>query len=131
MNGSAIEVTVPQVRASARREILFAKINIDKNIMQHNNEGAMPSKIELTAAQLAGLDLVIAKKQEDPNWLAGEAVMPFDNIAKATTALLAAVALVGANRNIASHDTKGALTAIKNASLAELLEIRKNAILKK
>lgn len=108
----------------------MAKLALTKPSCKSRMTRLMPNKIELTAAQLAGLDLIIAKKQEDPDWLA-ETVMPFDNIAKATTALLAAVALVGASQNIAAHDTKGALTAIKNASLAELLEIRKNAIVKK
>jgi len=89
----------------------------------------MPNNVELTATELATLDLLIAQKQENPDFITDVANAVKD-IGQAVLVTAAAVAAIGGAHNIADNDVKGALNIAKNASLDELIELRKNALKK-
>ena len=93
----------------------------------------MASRIELAASQLSSLDLLISQKKADPeltqDW--AQAVNNLGNSVVAAVAAAAAVAAVVAAHNILDKSINEAIAIAKNASLENLLEIRKNAIVKK
>lgn len=89
----------------------------------------MANKVELTASQLASLDLLIAKKQENVDFLT-DIANDVAHVAEAVVATAAAVAAVTGAHNLADNSVKSALTVAKNAKLDDLIALRNNAIVK-
>ena len=85
-------------------------------------------KFELSAAELASLDTVIAKMTADPK-ASIESIEPEMGRAVTTVVVTAIFVLLGAEE--ASQSIKDVVSAAKKVSLNDLLEIRKKAILKK
>ena len=89
----------------------------------------MANKVELSASQLASLDLLIANKQENADFL-GDIAKVVVQAAQVVVATAAAVAAVGGAQDLADNSVESALTVAKNASLDDLVTLRNNAILK-
>lgn len=89
----------------------------------------MENKIELSATELASLDLLIAQKKESPDFITDVANAVVAT-AGAVVATAAAVAAVGGAYNLADDSVESALTVAKNATLDELLSLRNNSIIK-
>lgn len=84
---------------------------------------------QLSKTQLAALDLLIAKKQEDPNLAIGDILGDVVNVANAVgavTAAAVAVAAVVAGAQEMSSQVPNLKTS-KNISLQDLLAIREHA----
>lgn len=89
----------------------------------------MANQVEFTANQLASLDLLIAEKKVNPDFLDD-----IKNILEGATAALAGFAQAGglgfATENLGGNSAGNPLDVVKNASLEDLIALRNNAILK-
>ena len=89
----------------------------------------MPNQIELTASQLASLDLLIANKQENEFFI-DKIAQVVVQAAQVVVATAAAVAAVGGTQAVEEGNVESALMVANNASLDDLVALRNKAILK-
>ncbi len=92
----------------------------------------MANQIELTAEQLAGLDLIIAEKAAaSPDFIKVKNVIrDIQNAVQVAAAVAVVAQAVGGTTPVQDIMTKSVIDIIKDASLDELIEVRKNAIQK-
>jgi hypothetical protein len=87
----------------------------------------MEKKLELSAKELAGLDFIIANKQEDADFIGGIAKVAID-VAKVAAAVAQVAAVVGGRVNIQDSNPEQTLIAASNATLQELIDVRNRSI---